>query len=341
MTRRQKGQAMAEYVIVCGGLIAALFWGANVECDGSDNTSNKCISKLLSVMHDGYDGYSSSISAVQQYGEYAAKGAYEPTPRTGTGTGGRDSGTGGAIGGGLDPDGLTDVSQVTSADGFSTFGNLQPDGTVLDANGEVIGFYSDADNSFTGTHGNSTSAALNNVVLDEEGNILHLRAVTSCAGLPSPFPRNTYSWAYVSKASSKVFNSLNKNELDIGNLCTQSAFKVVKNGQEQGGRIINSEYFAAVFSVDVSTTALPATGEVVYWPELGICSVMASNWDADIDPDNDKDDDELYAARLALFSDPDRNLGEIDRVDYFNQTAIYGAPTQPNDCPTVNIVSAP
>jgi len=340
MKRRQKGQAMAEYVIVCGGLIAALFWGANVECDGSGNTSDKCISKLLSVMHDGYDGYSSSISAVQQYGEYAAKDAYTPNPGTGTG-GGNSGGTGGSVGGGLDPDGLTDVNQVTSADGFSTFGNLQPDGTVLDVNGDVIGFYSDTDNTFTDNNGNSAAAALNNVVLDEEGNILHLRAVTSCSGLPSPFPRNTYSWAYVSKASGKVFNSLNKNELDIGSLCTQSSFKVVKNGQEQGGRILNSEYFAAVFAVDVSPTALPATGDVVYWTQLGVCSVMAANWDADIDPDNDKDDDELYAARLALFSDQDRNLGEIDRLDYFNQTALYGAPTHLNNCPTVNIVSPP
>ena len=339
LLHKQKGQSMAEYVIVCAALISAMFWGANVECDGSDNQSNKCISKLLTVMHDNYDGYSSSISAVQQYGEYAAKAAYGTD--TGTGGGGSNTGTGGAIGSGLNPDGLTDVSQVTSADGFATFGNLQSDGTVLDANGEVIGFYSDTDNTFTDNSGNVTSAAINKVVFDEEGNILHLRAVIDCPVLTIPISRNTYSWAYVSKASDKVFNSLNKEEMSIDGKCDQASFKVVKDGKEQAGRILNSEYFASVFAVDVSDTPLPATGDVVYWPDLGICSVMVKNWDADIDPDNDKSDEEKYAARLLLLSDPDRNLGQIDQQDYFAQTTFYGAPTQPNYCPTMIYVSQP
>jgi hypothetical protein len=336
-SRKQKGQAMAEYVIVCAGLISALFWGANVECDGSDNKSNKCISKLLTVMHDSYDGYSSSISGVQQYGEYAGKGAYSPEP--GTGTGG-NTGTGGGIGTGLNPDGLTDVKQITNGTGAETFGDLQPDGTVLNASGEIVGFYSESDNTFTDNDGNTVSAARRDVVLDEAGNVLHLRAVTECVGLPSPSARPVYSWAYVSKASGKVFNSLNKDELDINGYCTQSSFKVVKDGKEQGGRIINSEYFAAVFAVEVSSSPLNATGEVVYWEDLGICSVMAKSWDADIDPDDDKDEDELYAARVALLSDSDRKIGELDKTDYFTQTA-FGAPTHTNSCPTTKIIEKP
>ena len=340
LLRGQKGQSMAEYVVVCAGLLSSLFIVGNLDC-GDNGRTTKCVASLLTVMHDNYDGYSSSISAVQQYGEFAAKGSYNPDPDDGGNDGGGDDGAGGGIGGGLDPNGLTDVNQITSEDGFSTLGYLQPDGTVLDANGEVVGFYSDTDNTFTDNDGNVTSAALNKLVLDEEGNVLHLRAVTDCSGLPSPFPRNVYSWAYVSKASGKVFNSLNKEEMAIDGKCDQASFKVVKNGAEQGGRILNSEYFASVFAVDVSATPLAATGDVVYWTDLGICSVMAKNWDADIDPDNDKDEEELYAARLLLFSDPDRNLGEIDQQDYTAQTLIYGAPPQPNGCPTVNIISQP
>tara|TARA_R110002050_G_scaffold9504_1_gene33233 strand:+ start:380754 stop:381773 length:1020 start_codon:yes stop_codon:yes gene_type:complete len=339
MRYRLKGQAMAEYVIVCAGLMMSLYAIGSADC-GDNGRTTSCASRLLSVLHDNYDGYSSSISGVQQYGEYAAKGAYTPDP-DGGGNGGNTGGTGGSIGGGLNPDGLTDVNQITTSDGFGTFGNLQADGTVLDANGDVIGFYSDADNTFTDINGNTVSAAKRSLVLDEQGNILHLQAVTPCTGLPSPFPRSVYSWAYVSKATGKAFNSLNKNPLDISGLCTQASFKVVKNGQEQGGRILNSEYFASIFAVDVSTDPLPKTGDVVYWTDLKICSVMAPNWDADIDPDNDKTDEEKYAARLALFGDPDRNLGQLDIIDYFTQVGTDPSKKQPNDCPTVNIISQP
>ncbi len=339
MRHRLKGQAMAEYVIVCAGLMMSLYAVGSADC-GEKGRTTSCASRLLTVLHDNYDGYSSSISGVQQYGEYAAKGAYDPTPGGGN-NGGNPGGSGGSVGSGLDPDGLTDVNQITTSDGFGTFGNLQPDGTVLDADGNVIGFYSDTDNTFTDLDGNTVSAAKRSLVLDEQGNILHLQAVTSCSGLPSPFPRNVYSWAYVSKASGKVFNSLNKQELDISGLCPQASFKVVKNGQEQGGRMLNSEYFASTFAVDVSADPLPKTGDVVYWTDLRVCSVMAPQWDADIDPDNDKTDEEKYAARLALFGDPDRNLGQLDITDYFTQVGTDPSKRQPNDCPTVNIISQP
>ena len=337
----QTGQAMAEYVIVCAALITALFWGANVECDGSGNGSDKCISKLLTVMHDNYDGYSSSISGVQKYGAYAASG--DPV----TGGGGPDAGGGPGSGGGgdgtLNPDGLTEIKQVTSDNGLAVYGELLPDGSVVDANGDVVGFYSDVDDTFTDNSGNTTSAVFNSVVLDEEGNVLHLRAVTSCTPtIPNlHLPKPVYSWGYVSKASDKVFNSLNKEEMDIGSLCTEPSFKVVKNGQSQGGRILNSEYFAAVFAVDVSANPLAATANVIYWDDLGICSVMVKGWDAEVDPDNDKDEDEIYAAQLLEFNDDDKNLGEIDKIDYFNQTVLYGVPTQLNDCPTTIIISKP
>lgn len=323
---------MAEYVIVCAGLMMSLFLVGNADC-GDNGRTTSCASRLLTVLHDNYDGYSSSISGVQQYGEYAAKGAYEPNPNNG-GNGGGNNGTGGNIGSGLNPDGLTDVSQITDSTGFSTFGNLQPDGTVLDANGEIIGTYSDADNTYTDNAGNTVSALKKNIVQDEEGNILNLKAVTSCVGLPSPFARPVYSWAYVSKASGKVFNSLNKNELDIGELCPQSSFKIINNGKELGGRILNSEYYAAVFTTTVSETPLNKTGEVVYWEEFGVCSVMGIGWDAEADD---------YSDRVELFVDRDPEttsyIGEMDSEDYLNQTIFDGAPSAPNRCPTTRVIS--
>ena len=340
MNLRQTGQAMAEYVIVCAGLMMSLYAVGNANC-GSDGNTISCASKLLTVLHDNYDGYSSSISAVQQYGEFSATTPDSSNPDSGNDDSGDTGGGGGGIGAGLNPDGLTEINQIVSGNGALTFGNLQADGTVIDANGEIVGFYSDTDNTFTDAGGNTVSGFQRSQILDEQGNILYLRAVTSCTGLPSPFPSSVYSWVYISKATGKVFNSLNKEEIDITGRCTQPSFKVVKNGLAQGGRILNGEYFASVFTVDVSNDPLPKTGDVVYWADLRVCSVMVPQWDADIDPDNNKSDSEKYVARLALFSDPDRNLGQLDFTDYFTQVGGDPSKTQPNDCPTFNIISQP
>ena len=59
---------------------------------------------------------------------------------------------------------------------------------------------------------------------------------------------------------------------------------------------------------------------------------MVNGWDDGVDPNS-------YAAQLSAFADDDKNLGQIDSIDYFNQTALYGAPTQANDCPTINVIS--
>lgn len=335
---------MAEYVIVCAGLITALFLGANVECNSGDTTSNKCISKLLTVLHDNYDGFSSSISGVQQYGEYAAKGSYSTDPNDGTGSGTPNPGTGGSIGNGLNSEGLTDQTQITTGDGMGTFGTLQPDGSVVNDKGEVVGSYSDTDDTFTDNNGNTYAAANRAVVRDADGNILHLRAITDCpvSSPGSTYVKAVYSWGYVSQASidkGTVFNSLNKNKMDISGYCTEPSFRVVKNGKDQGGRILNSEYFVSIFATDVSDTALKATGDVVWWDDLNICSVMVKKWDKDVNPFDTKE--EQYAARFALFTDPDKNLGQIDIIDYFDQLSSDASKKQPRDCPTGITISNP
>lgn len=333
----QKGQAMAEYVIVCAGLIAALFWGANVECEGKDNVSNKCISKLLTVLHDNYDGYASSLSSVQKYGAYTANGT--PSDGPGSSTGGGPNG--GGFNGGLDPNGLTEVSQIISDDGLSNYGKLLEDGSVVDTDGNVIGFYSNEDNTITLNDGSTVSAINKRIVLDEQGNVLYLRAITECvpAGLPlSIYTPKVYSWGYKSIASGKVFNSVNKEEMDIGNLCTAPSYGVVKNGKVQSGRILNGEYFAATFAAEVSPTPLKATGEVIYWSELATCSVMVTGWDAEVDPENDKDEDEIYAAQLVAFSDNDKNFGSMDNADFAIQGGI---PFPYGGCPTAHVISKP
>ncbi|OUR70953.1 hypothetical protein A9Q78_11445 [Methylophaga sp. 41_12_T18] len=329
---KQYGQSMVEYAIVCAALISALFWGANAECDGHEN----CLGKLLTVMHDNYDGYSSSISAIQQYGEFE-NGDFDDDSEDGGGdSGGGSDGGGSESGGGmnsqLNPDGLAEVTTVSTTNQFITYGYLAADGTVTDNNGNVVGVYDADTNTIELNDGSVTGVSLNTEVVDEEGNVLHIRAITNCIGA-------VHSWGYVSKATGKVFNSLNRGEMDIGSLCTKASFKVVNDGVEQPGRVIDGEYYASVFAADVSATPLTSSGEVIYWDDLGICSVMVNNWDGDVD--TDQDDDDVYADRLALFNDDDRNLGEMDQFDYIEQTALYGVPTESNNCPSSRVLSEP
>ncbi len=326
--RFQQGQSMVEYLMVVTSLVTLILL-SNEGCEGYDS----CLSKVLNVMHDNYDGYSSSISAVQKYGEYEAKG--EPIEGGGNNNGGGSSGGSGSGNTGgieLNPEGLTEVTELRSSDGFNTFGTLQSDGTVIDANGNIIGNYSELDGTLTLNSGDNIGVNLHTVVLDEDGNILYMRAVTDI------FNR-VYSWAYVSKASGKVSNSLNLEEMDITGYITQPAFKVIKNGVEQPGRVLNGEYYPGVFAANVSPTPLNPSGEVVYWDDLDICSVMVLNWDDDVD--TSQSDEDIYQEQLAIFSDDDKNLGQMDMTDYFLQTSEDPTASEPNDCPSARIISQP
>jgi hypothetical protein len=328
--RRQSGQSMVEYTMVVTSLVTLILL-SNQGCEGYDS----CISKLLTTMHDNYDGYSSSMSAVHKYGDYEVKGTpVEGGGRTGGGNSGGDGGTDGGVN--LNPDGITEVSQVMSGDGYTTFGTLQPDGTVLDSQGNIIGTYSDVNQTITLANGNVSSVNLRKVVIDEDGNILYLRAVTDILG-------NVYSWGYLSKATGEFSNSLNLEKMDITGYISQPSFKVVKielgEEVEQPGRILNGEYYAAIFTTEISTTPLNPSGEVIYWDDLDICSVMVVGWDDDVD--TSQSDEDIYSDQLIIFSDDDKNLGRMDYNDYLEQTSFDGVATEPNDCPSARVITQP
>lgn len=352
MKYQQLGQSMVEYTIVSAALISAFFWGANTDCAGYDN----CVSKLLTTMHDTYDGYSSSIASIQKYGDYEAENAPDDGGGGDGGDGGDDNndGSGGTDGSGLgsvlNPDGIAQVSIVRSPDGATTYGFLRVDGSVVDADGNVIGLYDASTETLITNDGDIITVDLDNVIVDEEGNVLHIRAVTACAGNPP----NVYAWGYVSKASGKVFNSTNQNEMEnVGHLCSEPSFKIVNNnGEEEAGRILNGQYYAVVFSVNASASPLPPTGEVVYWEEIGLCSVMAKEWDDDVDTninpfilvdpeDLYEREKEIYDEQFALIGDSDKNLGEIDAFDYLEQTTLFNVPVEMNDCPSARIFVEP
>lgn len=336
--KKQLGQAMVEYTIVTMALVSAFFLTVNDDCDGGN-----CISKLLTVMHDNYEGYSASMSSVQKYGEFAVS---DSSGGSDDGSGGGDDGSGDGGGSGstsgpteLNPDGLTEVNLVEGKiNNFSaTFGYLRDDGTVVNADGDFLGTYSEEDGTYTDSDGVvHDNIKIETVIVDEAGNILEIRAVTDCT------TGQVYSWAYVSKDSGKVFNTLNQDEMPIGDLCTTASFKVVKNGVEQSGRMVNGYYYATALAVEVSDSPLSPTGEVVYWADLNSCSAMVTGWDASVDYGDD--DDDIYEEQYKMFSDDDANIGQIDQYYYATQAMDdhYGDNVSfSNDCPSSRVIHEP
>lgn len=325
--RKQLGQTMTEYAIVCVSLVSAFFWAANSECEGYDN----CISKLLTVMHDNYDGYSASISAVHQYGELEA----DVRESTWSDDDDDDSSGGGGSAGGLEESGLTSSTEVTDSLGYESYGNLQDDGTVTNDAGEVVGYYNEDTGTYESVDGDivDTGAISSEVIYDEEGNILQLRAIVDCDSDPAV----VRGFGYQSMATDVFYSSAQLSELEIDGYCTEPSFKVLDlDGNEEAGRIVDGYYYAITSTTQVNTASDGDTpvGEVVYWEDLGICSVMVSGWDASID--TTQSDEDIYADQLALFSEEDEDqnprIGTQDDEYYVEQVFLYGEDAAENNC---------
>ena len=320
---------MVEYLIVTSALVGGMFWAANADCPGYDS----CISKLLTTMHDNYSGYSASVSAVQKYGDYEA--SVSPSSWGGGNGSGNNSGGGGSGGGtGLNEDGLTQVSKVTSSDGMTTYGNLQQDGSVTDESGNIVGTYDEASATYTAVDGTANAAVNQQAVLDEEGNVLQLDAVIDC----NKPPTRIYAFGYQSTVTETVYSNVTFSEMDIGSYCMEAAYKIVGNdGQEQAGRIVDGMYYAAVETVTVSTNEIAADGEVVYWDDLNTCAVMVKDWDDSVDMT--QSDEDIYLERLHLYDDA--KIGEMSAPHYVEQVANYGETEWPNSCVSNRTLSQP
>lgn len=315
------GQAMVEYTIVTAAFVTGLLVLNNGACP---EEYEDCIEYLLTVMHDNADGYSNSITAVQDYGKSYAPSTGSSWPGEGGGSG--ESGGGGTPGG-VGADGIVQTTQLTSADGTETYGVLDG-GNVVDPNGNIIGTYNSETGVFIPNSGPPVGGIVEQqVVKDEDGNILEMTAVVDCGS------GQVQGFGYQSKASDTFVNSLNLSEIDVDGYCFAPAYEVSSlDGSVDGGRIVNGEYYA----VSITSTLVPTepTGEVVYWSELGACTVMVAGWDSGIDPD--LDDDERYDEQLLLYFDPDPDanprLGNMNSAHYVEQTIVHGQPAWPNNC---------
>lgn len=345
---RQLGQSMAEYTVVLAALVGGLLVANQGACP---NDYEDCIEYLLTTMHDNYDGYSSSISAVHEYAtDYEVADSGEGWSN-GDGDGGDGSGSsGGGADGGV-PEGLTQSTVLTSAGGMNNLGTYDASTGIVTEGGVAVGTYSSDTGEFISSDNVTISnVQVQNVVVDEDGNVLQRRAITDCA------TGDVYGFGYESQAAGhegEFYDSLQLNSMDIGSSCSEPAFGVItKDGSEDGGRIVDGFYYASSQTPALASSPTEPTGEVVYWDfgpfASGICSVMVAGWDDSIEAGGevDMDDpDEVYAAQLALFSetdsDKDPKIGSQDNEHYVQQVFLNGESGSPNDCVSNRVISVP
>ena len=342
LVRYQSGQSMVEYAIVTGALFTALFM-VNEGCEDYDN----CIQQLQVAMHDNYDGYSASISAVHQYGEFTAD-LTDSTWVDGDDDGGSDSGGGST--GGSDDEYVQDVTSLTTSGGtggFGTVGYLASDGTtVLDSNGNEIGTFDPDTGLYTNLEGTTVAATPNNFVVDQDGNLVYLTAVVDCFSI-FPNPPVVYGFGYPVE-SGTFFSSSSKEELDIpASLCQAPAYNALtRTGGDAGGSIVNGYYYANDFTnSSLEDAGVDFEGEVVYDSLTNQCVALVNGWDegSNIDPDDPDetlDDEETYAEEYARLNDPDYVLGYLDSGDYFDQL-LNGASAYPFSCVSSRTLSPP
>ncbi|WP_049724077.1 hypothetical protein [Gilvimarinus polysaccharolyticus] len=339
---RQLGQSMAEYTVVMAALVGGLLVANKGACPSE---YEDCIEYLLTTMHDNYDGYSSSISAVQEYATDYEIAENDGGWDNGAGDGSSDGSSG--SGGPSEPTpGISQTTVVTANGGYTNLGEYDPSSDIVTQNGELVGTYNPNTGVFESVDGGSVAnATISDVVVDKDGNILQRVALSDCAN-----PPGIIAFGYQSEADGKFYDALQLKETDIGSGCTEAAYKVIgRQGNEDGGRIVDGYYYAVSTTPasSVSTGVKDPDGEVVFF-DLGggvtFCSVMASGWDSGIDTDG-LDDDEIYAEQLKLLLEPNEDettvIGSMDAEYYTEQVYINGEPAADNNCVSNRTITAP
>lgn len=283
MRFHQCGQAMAEYLVVASALVGAFYWGANTDCPGYDT----CIEKVQKTIYNKYQGFSNSISSVQQYGELSG-GGFNSSWGGGDGT---TTVPGSGPGGGTIPSipqasGLRQELNVSSAGGG---GRLLSDGSVVNDNGDTVGTYDSKTETYKPTNGTPSTAQVTRVILNEDGDPAEQKVITACNG-------DVLGFAYASANPGKYFATVTLAPLDIGSNCASAYDQPVDaNGDDIDGGVIDGYFYPSILSVGLSSTPLPHEGEVVQFPlpSPDSCAIVKSGWDAGID-------DQVLADRAQL-----------------------------------------
>lgn len=180
--RTQRGQSMAEYLVVLGvggSIIAGL---TLLPCDQA-HSDKGCIPTLLDALHNNYQAYSAALSDVQDYGHLAV--AAPPDAAGGAQDDDQDDvdlGTAPPVDVG-DEIATLQVQQLLDANG-NVIGTVKK-GRVYDANGKDIGEYNF--DSATGIQtaiidGKTTVVDLNTVIVGSDGSPAILKAFVNSSG---------------------------------------------------------------------------------------------------------------------------------------------------------------
>lgn len=261
MKSPQLGQTMAEYLVVALALVSAFYWASAAECAGYDN----CLAKLKTVMHDKYEGYSNSISAVHQYGELKGEGFDAPPPQEPPGDGGDEEGNPDIEIPGVETPALARSRQIVSADGSLTYGTLRNGTEVVDGDGNVVGTYNPADGTVTLKNGQVEDALVAQVVTDSEGNPVPVYAITDCD------TGEVYGFAYKTESDGKHYDILRLKPMEIPDgRCEEKTTPIVDvDGSPKKGAVVNGNYYAVI---ERPLTGMPIkpNGEVVWFNHVEV-----------------------------------------------------------------------
>jgi hypothetical protein len=314
MMQMQFGQSMVEYTIVTSAIVTALLYASSADCPGYDS----CVGKLLTSIHDSYDGYSASISAVQKYPDVELAEPPPPATPTNNNSAGSD-GTGGSgftsPGGFSSNTGLNEIQVVSSSLNNLQLGTLQTDGSVLDQSGNAVGFYDQETGEFITTAGNTVDVTVTSEIYDQDGNRLYARAVVDCQQT-----EQVYGWAYVSPSTGEAFNTLNRNTLNLSGYCTVPSYGITNDGQAYPGRVVAGLYYQNTVSIRVGSQAQTSNGELIFLEDSGSCLVARTDWDLGEGSLSSSEAEELIRRE-------ENFIGELDALEYFDQT-------QSTDCPS-------
>lgn len=336
MISRYAGQTMLEYLVVVSALVTTMFWGANATCPNpnSDLEYTNCIQNLLTTMHDKYEGYSNSMTAVHRYGEPTGEVFVSQWEDRGDDGSNSDSSGGGA---GDIPVGndLSQSSQLVSADGTVNYGTLVGN-DVINQNNEVVGTYDPDTGEVTLTEtGEQEAAVAINVIVDSEGNIVPIEAVVICG------TQSVVGFGYRNGLTGDFHDSLTLGVMDISDFCTEDAFRIVDvDGNVTSGAIVGNKYYDSTMSVSVDKDNIqsPRAEVINFLGEPEDCAVLldSTNFVLPLFQDPDKyTDDQLRKWYSGDLPESDNLVGTNNRLGSLD-------PTENVPCPDVSrVVEAP
>ena len=279
MISKQLGQTMVEYLVVVSALVSTMFWGANATCPNphSELEYSNCIQNLLTTMHDKYEGYSNSMTAVHRYGEPTGDVfVSEWESLSASVANGRSGGS--SLGEVPVGDDLSQSSQIVSADGTLTYGTLLGN-DIVNENNEVIGTYDPDTGLITlAETGEQMPWVVVNVVVDGDGNTAALEAVVDCQSTDSNGAETTvYGFGYRNGLTNNFHNSLTLDEMDIAGFCTADSFRVVDvDGSVTSGAIVGNKYYdvTQTFEVSADSSLTPRAEVIDFLGEPEDCAIL-------------------------------------------------------------------